>query len=195
VKSKERGNYPMPFWNKELTCEECNVSFPKKQICVYDSTRQGRVKNEIKLNLCQKCALIYLFKSFNKKTIILHPLKNHNAYTYYDLDELLRSSRTSIHKDRFTKFVSALRKLIPPDSAVCNCCTDHASFTWCSPEVFDNNPYNTEISPEEDFEAVYLCKECLIKLFSGIVKSEDISFSAILPPAIDGDGYYTPWDV
>jgi hypothetical protein len=187
----------MSFWNKEVTCEECNVSFPKKQICVYDSTRQGRVKNERKINLCQKCVLIRLFKSFNKKAIIVHPLKKYKAYVYYSFDELLPSTWDSATHESAIRFVSALRKLTPPDNAVCNCCTNYASFTWCSPEVFDNNPYNTEVSPEDDFESVYLCKECLIKSFSGIVQSENISFSAIFPPAIDGDGdgYYTPWDV
>jgi len=185
----------MFFSNTEVTCEECKACFPKKNMCIYDSTRQGRMKNERKMNLCQKCALIRLFKSFNNKTIIVHPLKKYNAYVYYSFNELLPSSWDATNKDRDIKFVSALRKLIPPDSAVCNCCTDHASFTWCSPEVFDNNPFKTEISPEEDFEAVYLCRECLIKSFSGIVQSENISFSAISPPAIDGEGYYTPWDV
>jgi len=185
------------FFKKEVVCDKCGVSVHKKLIGDFDATHQGKHKDGFRLRLCKSCmsnALIEQLLSFDERAVIVHPSVRYKTYAFYQFDELLTSSKHSIHRNSDIEFMNDLKKLLPPDKANCHLCTDVASYTWIPLTVFDNNPFNWYVNKELNHHNIYLCNRCLTKAFRDKVQEDNITFTAIYPPR-KGEGFATPWEV
>jgi len=94
-----------------------------------------------------------------KTAIVIYPIKGFNAYAYYDFDSLLNTKHSSeIAKEDNKMLVSDLTELLPLSNTKCRCCENKATYTGCSSEIFNNDPFLWEVIKETGFEYKYLCK-------------------------------------
>lgn len=77
-------------------------------------------------------------------------------------------------KEKNEKFVWEMKSLMPLPDTQCNCCENVAFFTWCSSEIFNNDPYLWEVNKVNKLEFTYLCKECLIREYKRKIEEENI---------------------
>ena len=183
---------------KEAKCESCEKILPKKQLAIYDTTHQGRHKNGQSIKICNDC-LMQLFyedlRNFEETAVVIYPIKGFNAYVYYDFNGLLNTKQSSEYMMENDKnLVSDLTELLPLSDTKCSCCENKATYTWCSSEIFNNDPFLWEVIKETEFEHQYLCKECLIREFQKKIAELNIKLDGIYPP-IQQKGFLCPWQV
>lgn len=177
------------FFKKNIICEQCYKLIPKKEIKVFDTRCDGRNKKRgIKKRICINCLgnEIYQVLTVNKfKSVLIAPMKKHNSYVYYNFSDLLKE-RASEH------LAIDLEKLLPNDFQYCSCGI-LGQYSWCSPEILDNDPWNWQvINPKVSIE--YLCKECAPKKILGYFKKQDFNIKYFYT-YIKSEGFFTPWDI
>ena len=186
------------LFNKESKCEKCNIILPKKQLSEYDTTHQGQYKNGETSKVCNKCLMELFYRdlrSFNELAVVIYPIKGFNSYVSYSFDKLLNTKQSNNRIEEETKeFVNDLKELLPANNINCSCCENIATFTWCSSELFNNDPFTWKVNKDIGFENSYLCKECLISAFQKKIEEENISFKYIYPP-IEGKGFLCSWEI
>lgn len=174
----------MGLFNKEIECEQCNLTKPKKQIGIYDTSHQGRRKDGKKFKFCNDCMVGMLIKQLREneeKAVIIYPTKKYNAYVFYQFNGN-------------DNFLNDMETFLPPEYAECNLCGNQAFYTWSPLDIVYNNPYEWKVDFDKQSECIYLCKECLITQFHQKLMNENVKFDAIYPP-IGGRGLCTPWQV
>lgn len=186
----------LSLYNQNI-CDKCGNKLPNKQLCLYDGTHQGRIRNGQKMKLCIKCCLAKLcnqLRDYTEKIVVVQPSNAYNTYAFYNYDDLLQASRYSIHKNKDLQFINKMKELLPPDSAKCECCGIIALYTWCSIDVYEDGPFSWVVNTKDRFDFIYLCKECLIDAFLKKVNKDGMIFKTIFPP-LGGEGFLTPWEV
>lgn len=184
------------FFNKELVCEKCNAIVNKKSICTFDYSRQGRIKNETKIKVCQKCGIENIvagLQKYSKSAVIIQPSSNYNAYAFYSFNELNEGSKHSINKSKEIEYNENIKSFLPQSNEKCKFCSDSAIYTWCPMDIYYDTPDSLDINLAIKEKCIYVCKDCLIKLFCNKIETENINFHAVYP-IIDEAGFYTPWD-
>lgn len=184
------------LFNKEGKCEVCGAALPKRQLAIFDTSHQNRIKDGQIVRVCCKCLMELLYKSlknFKEPAVVIYPIKELNAYVAYNFNNLL-DTKQMFHREENEIFIQDLKALLPPENAKCNCCENKATYTWCSSEIFNNDPFIWEVRHENNFEHIYLCKECLVRAFQNKVEDEHIVFQYVYPP-ISGEGFFTSWEV
>jgi hypothetical protein len=184
------------MFKKEVQCEKCGKVISKKQLAIFDTTIQGRNKSGQVIKVCKDCMMDLFYDSLrsnNSPAVVVHPIKKHNAYVFYNFDELLNIKQAS-SKEQNVSFVNDMQKLMPPKEIQCKCHSDKALYTWCSSEIFYNDPYKWEVNRDTKFEVAYLCKECLINEFQSMIREDNITFEVVYPP-LGGEGFCTSWDI
>jgi len=184
---------------KEAKCEKCEKTLLKKKLATYDTSHQGKYKNGQSIKICNDC-LMQLFyeglRSFDQTAIVIYPIKKgYNAYAYYDFDSLLNTKFTSnIQREENISLVSDLTELLPQSDTKCSCGENKATYTGCSPEIFNNDPFSWEVNKDTEFEHKYLCKDCLIRELKNKITELDIELDGIFPP-IQQKGFLCPWQI
>jgi hypothetical protein len=186
------------LFNKESKCEKCGHTLPKKQLAIYDTTHQGQNKNGHTIKVCNDCLMELFYRdlrTFNEPAIVISPIKGFNAYVTYNFNSLLNAKQRSrsIEEDN-KKFVDDLMELLPQKDTKCSCCGNKATYTWCPPEIFNNDPFSWEVIKDSEFEHIYLCKDCLVREFQKKMAEADIRFEVLYPP-LQGVGFLCSWEV
>lgn len=185
------------LFHKELFCERCHIPISKKNMCTFDYSLQGRNKDGKEINLCQDCGLKELatnLQNHSQKAIIIQPSTKYDAYAFYSFNMLMGGSKYSINKDVEMKSTEDIKSFLPKDDEKCNFCHNHAHYTWCTIDIYDDkNPCCMNINFAEKKNCIYLCTDCLINLLRKKIQTENINFRAIYPMVTNEDGYYTPW--
>ena len=180
------------FLKKEGQCEKCQKTLPKKELNEFDSTVRDEVPNgEIK-KLCRSCLmdeLLQYLKNFNHRAVMVYPLKDLDgmAYQFYPFHEMLEYDWSQKEIDEYEKF-------LPPHDAKCKECSNEASFNWCSPEIYFNDPFSLKVNTEGHFPQEFLCAECLVKKFRNKIEKENITFNVEFWPPYDSDGFGTSFE-
>jgi hypothetical protein len=186
------------FIKKQIICEKCGKEVDKKELGIYDASHQGRIKSGQKLKLCKRClvnSLVENIKEFDGKAVIIKPSSRYNAYVYYQLEELKKSSGFARNKDWEDSLTNDMSSLLPLDIDKCCSCKNSAQFTFCTLDIFNGaNPYNWEVSMNRENEKSYMCKDCLLNVLIKEFNNEGINISAVYP-ITKGDGFLTPWEV
>ena len=183
---------------KEAKCESCKKILPKKWLAIYDTTHQGRHKNGYSIKICNDCLMKQFYESlrnFDETAIVIYPINGFNAYVYYDFDSLLdtKYSSNGVMEDN-ENLVSDLTELLPTSDTKCSCCENKATYTGCSSEIFNNDPFLWEVIKETEFEHKYLCKDCLIRELQKKIAELEIKLEGIYPP-IQKKGFLCPWQI
>jgi len=183
---------------KESKCEKCGISIPKKDLAEYDTTHQGQNKYGNIKKVCNSCLMEMFYdslKSFNETAVVISPIQGMNAYVTYNFDKLLNTKQSShTMEENNKKFINELIELLPQNNTKCSCCEDKATYTWCSSELLNNDPFSWEINRYSGLEPIYLCKKCLINKFKEEMEKENIRFELIYPP-LKGDGFICSWEI
>lgn len=179
------------IFKKEMICDNCGTTFNKKEKGIYDASHQGRITDGYELKVCPTCMVNLIVKQFNtftNKAIIIKPTLKHKSYVFYQFESMDKTNK----EDEI--LVSDLKSFLPHDDSKCNKCNSVATYTWCSPEILNNDPYSWEVNNKHNFSYTYLCKKCLSNEFKKEVESNNVKFKFFYPP-ITGDGFCTQWDL
>ena len=185
------------FFHKELFCEKCHAPINKKNICTFDYSLQRRNKTGRKISLCQDCCLKELAANLRKhsqKAVIIQPTGKYDTYAFYSFKMLSEGVGHSMDKDTILKYIQDIESFLPKDNEECNRCSSHASYTWCTMNIYSkDNPSYMYINLAEKKDCIYLCTDCLINLLRKKIQTENIHFREIYPMVDDEAGFYTPW--
>ena len=186
----------MGLFNYKVLCEKCGNTMKKDSVCLYDSTRQGVQKNGEKMKLCNKCGIetfLKQIKESKEKAIFIYPSKEYNAYCFYKFDELIRNATKGLYRKDDEQFITDMQAFLTTELSECSYCQAPAIFTLCTLDIFKNkDPFSWEVESVKNFK--YVCKECLINELLRKIRVDNISFNGIFT-GIEGEGFYTPWDV
>lgn len=188
----------MGLFSKETTCEKCGSAIPKKQLCLYDSTHQGRNRSGFSTKVCSHCLMELFYeslRSFHDSAVVVSPIQGHNAYVAYHfgmLKSVKQNSRAMEEKNN--SLIDNLSELLPKSGTICNCCGNQATYVWCSPDLLKNDPFLWEVNTNTNYEPMYLCGECLIRKFQKKLEDDGIRFACIYPP-LQGAGFLCSWEV
>ena len=185
------------LFNRNVTCEKCNALTNKNNICTFDFSRQGRNRQGIRTRVCQKCCVVKLVEEFNnydRIAVVVQPSKGYNAYAFYSFNELNETSEKSVNKNKDTKFIEEMKRLLPQNDVKCNFCEEKAVYSWCPTDIFKDTPFSMEVNETIKGNLIYVCKNCLINLFQKKMKEDNICLRQVFP-MVDEVGFYTPWEV
>lgn len=185
------------FFHKERFCEKCHISIAKKEMCTFDYSLQGRNKEGNKIHLCQSCAreeLIENFREHTQKAVIIPPDSKYDAYVFYSFQALIDGEKHSINKEITLKSIYNIKSFLPKENEKCSCCSNHAKYTWCTLDIFDNAiPWNLDINLAEKENCIHLCKACFLDCLNKSISNKSLILRAIYPMINEEEGYYTPW--
>jgi len=176
------------IFKKEIICDQCLRLIPKREIKIFDTRCDGRNKKGIKKRLCINCLEHEIYHIFNVnkyRGILIHPMEIYNSYAFYNFSDLLQERASE-------DLAIDLEKILPNDGQYCSC-GNLAQYSRCSPEIFDNDPWNWQVMNDE-VEIEYLCKECAPKKVLADFKKLNYKIKYIYP-YIKSEGFFTPWDV
>lgn len=179
----------MSLFTKEILCNKCGLTQSKRDVKIIDTKQDGRNKLGKKIKVCNRCFELEMRNTIKDnlyKAVLVYPMKNSNSYVYYNFNEILCDSRNQL-------LVDDLQPFLPNEDTVCECCGDFAQYAWCSPEIFDNDPWNWRVSGKK-FKIQYLCKECASNAVLNYIHNNEINLQYFYPQ-ISGTGFFIPWDV
>ncbi|MBF0123421.1 MAG: hypothetical protein HQL21_08490 [Candidatus Omnitrophica bacterium] len=174
-------------FKKESHCASCHVVKPKDQLNDIDFSRRWAEPGGEKALLCRECMMARVtrgIKSFSGQAVVVWPMKKYGGYHYYSFSEMpgLEYEHDVVQK---------LRTLLEPKGRSCQC-QKVAVFTWCSPEIFSNDPMGGE-AHLSSAGAQYVCADCLCQALEEKIKEQDISFREINVP-VGENGLWTPME-
>ncbi|QVK17556.1 hypothetical protein KHQ81_11955 [Mycoplasmatota bacterium] len=176
------------IFKRDIECSRCNRIILKKEIQIIDTRNDGRNKLGVKRYVCKDCVEHEIYKVLNEnkyKAVLIHPMKKFNSYVYYNFSELLQEPASE-------ELANDLERILPKANQYCSC-GNRAQYSWCSPEIFDNDPWNWKVIDNE-VKIEFLCKECAFRKILGTLQEGDIDIK-YLYPYIKSEGFFTPWDV
>ncbi|MBI2026764.1 MAG: hypothetical protein HYS98_03010 [Deltaproteobacteria bacterium] len=181
------------FKNKEVRCESCQKIFPENQLNQYDSTIRDEIEDGIIKHLCRNCLKLELqtyLRGYKGKAVMVYPLQKYNglAYHFYPFGEMQEYEWTS---DQIEK----LRKYLPLEDTQCEKCkVRKAQINWCSPEIYNFNPFLEKINEQGHFEQKKLCPQCWVLEFIKKIEEENIVFNIEFLPPYNSDGFGTSFE-
>ena len=180
----------MSLFKRESNCEKCQMVFQKKELNFFDSTIRGDRFGGEKLHLCQNCFIEMVseyFKNYRNKAVVVYPIKKYNAYQFYSMKDLKKWNFSE-------KFIENVKQLLSSMSSECDECKRKANFIWCSPEIYNDDPFSGKIDISKPFEKRFLCGNCLSEEFAKKICENNLHFDEFFPP-IDFDGFCTSFEV
>lgn len=179
------------IFNKEIECDLCGIKIRKSQAFGFDSTIRGKRHEGKKLKLCKSCFLDKIrqaIQEYEGKAVFYYPLKEDNAYHYYEFNEDSRKELADEDYDNNTFPPFSSFKLIPRDGEKCKCCGNDAQYSWCKSEVMEDiDTFNLIDFPNESIKVEYLCADCLIKKFTDAIQEDNLIIKEFFPP-VDNEG-------
>jgi hypothetical protein len=177
-------------FKKGPKCPICRQGLPANERRFFDATLKGQRPSPDEFELCAGCFAAKIdeyLRAFKHKAVSVYPMAGFNAYQFYPFE---RMDELNFSPEQIAGFQS----LLPPEGASCGC-GGAANFTWCSPELYHNDPFLTHgFNAAGTFEHAQLCGACLSRALNERIKTHRLTFDDFNPP-VGSDGLLTSFEI